>query len=167
MYTPHHTISQKHIHTKSGKQVKQTKIPRLQADFGIHYENARVNVATTRQSRKTSSRTSTHTSPSCFHFTYFIAYTGWREHGTIQPVWWSLRIQYHFTTSYLIKLHMPPSTSSVRINFAFVIRCEIHLLHTSCLWVTAVSLCHTVCKATSNVNYTSNWFVRSHLHATT
>ena len=35
------------------------------------------------------------------------------------------------------------------------LRCQIHLLYTSCLWVAAVSLCHTICKATSNVNYTS------------
>ena len=78
-----------------------------------------------------------------------------------------------------VMLHMPPGTSSVRINFASVIRCQICLLHpgwppyrsatlhfmcrqvlrlsasTSCLWVAAVSLCHTICKATSNVNYMS------------
>ena len=43
-------------------------------------------------------------------------------------------------------LHMPPSISSARINFAFIIRCQIHLLHTSCLWVASVSLCHTIFK---------------------
>ena len=166
MYTPHHTIS--HTHTPQEWKTSKNKRKFL-ASTGIHYENACVNVMTQPVSRKkTSSRTSTQTSPSSFHFTYFSAYTGWREHGTIQPVWWSLRIQYQFTTSYLIKLHMlhmPQSTSSARINFASIIRCQINLLHTSCLWVAAVSLCHTICKATSNVNYTSYWFVSFHLHA--
>ena len=159
MYTPHHTISHKHKHPKSGKQVKtdENSSPACRLVY-----ITRTPASTSRHSpsfeKKTSSRTSTHTSPSSFHFTYFSAYTGWREHSTIQPVWWSLRIQYHFTTSYLIKLHMlhmPPSTSTVCINFASVIRCQINLLHTSCLWVAAISLCHTICKATSDVNYTS------------
>jgi len=167
MYTPHHTISHKHTNPKSEKQVKtdENSSPAGRLWYTLQ-ERPRQRYDTTRQSRKTSSRTSTHTAPSCFHFTYFSAYTGWREHGTIQPVCWSLCIQYHFT-SYLIKLHMPPSTSSVHINFASVIRCQIHLLHTSYLWVAAVSLCHIICKATSNVNYTSYWFVSSHLHACT
>jgi len=72
----------------------------------------------------------------------------------------SVSLIYHYIDSCLIKLHMPPSTSSARMNFASIIRCQINLLHTSCLWVAAVSLFHTICKAASNVNYTSyfaNW----------
>jgi len=166
--TPHH-FSQTHTQPKSGKQVKTDENSTGRLWYTLR-ERPRQRHDTARQSRKTSSRTSTHTSPSCFHFTYILAYTGCKEHGTIKPVWRSLRTQYQFTTSYLIKLHIlhiPPSTSYVRINFASIIRCQINVLHTSCLWVAAVSLCHTICKATSNVNYTSYWFVSSHLHAST
>jgi len=88
MYTPHHTISHTHTHTpKDGKQVKtdENSSPACRLWYTLR-ERPRQRHDTARQSRKTRSRTSTHTSPSCFHFTYFSAYTGWREHGTIQPV---------------------------------------------------------------------------------
>jgi len=99
MYAPHHTISHKHTHThpKSGKQVKtdENSSPTGRRWYTLR-ERPRQRHDVARQSRKTRSRTSTHTSPSCIHFTYFLTYIGWREHGTIQPVWRSLRIQYHF-----------------------------------------------------------------------
>jgi len=77
MYTPHHTISHKHTNPKSEKQVKtdENSSPAGRLWYTLQ-ERLRQRHDTTRQSRKTSSRTSTHTSPSCFHFTYFSAYTG-------------------------------------------------------------------------------------------
>jgi len=87
MFTSHHTISHKHTYLKTGKQVKtdEKSSPAGELWYTLR-ERPRQRHDTARQSRKTSSRTSTHTSPSCFHFTYFLAHTGWREHGTIQPV---------------------------------------------------------------------------------
>jgi len=78
-YTPHHTISHKHTLPKSRKQVKtdenSSPAGRLRYTWREH---PRQRHDTARQSRKTSSRTSSHPSPYCFHFTYFVAYTDWR-----------------------------------------------------------------------------------------
>ena len=71
--------------TNTPKSAKQVKTDENFSSAGrLWYtlrERPRQSHDTTRHRRRTSSRTSTHNTPFCFHFTYFLAYTGWREHA--------------------------------------------------------------------------------------
>ena len=87
MYTPYHTISHKHTHPKSGKQMKTNKnsSPTDRLWWYTLREHPRQRNDTARQSRKTNSQTSTHSSsPSCFHFTYFFS-VHWLERTRHHP----------------------------------------------------------------------------------
>jgi len=122
MHTPHHTIS--HTHTPQEWKTSKNRWKFLTCRQTVVYIT-RTPASTSRHSPSVEKNTQSNVHayfPFLLPLHVLLTYTGWREHRTIQPVWWSLRIQYHFTRSYLIKLHMPPSTSSARINFASTIR---------------------------------------------
>jgi len=102
MYTPHHTISHKHTHTPQGwKRSKNRRKFLACMQTVVYITRTPGSTSTQLVSREKHALERPRILPPFLLPLHILRSVHWLERTrTIQPVWRSLRIQYHFTTSY-------------------------------------------------------------------